>query len=313
MDNGHIDRRRVGGFPKPTQTEGLSRYPRRPLAFDGTAWPHDLRLLVAAVVGGCRAIPVHVAAFATIAMPRAQTLRETTFLRRLVHPWRRVEPAAVGRCARGFRRGRWLAQRLAVRHAFVVRLVPAVMVPTASRGARLLRAWHLQPGPAVDLGMVHLRQDRAVPVRVVGVWAPPQPEPWWWATDLPAPRIAIVALDDRRMTGEAPCRATKGGRFGVRLAWTPCRPPAYWARFTLLVGVALVLWTAVGQAMAHQAPRVRLPCQDRGPRLSLRRVGIPYGATLALLVYIGGRFIRAHLPPTRLRRFPWLQAIAGVP
>jgi hypothetical protein len=35
-------------------------------------------------------------------------------------------------------------------------------------------------------------------------------------------------------------------------------------------------------------------------------------AMLALLVSIGVRFIRAHLPPRRLRRFPWLQAIEAV-
>jgi hypothetical protein len=51
----------------------------------------------------------------------------------------------------------------------------------------------------------------------------------------------------------------------------------------------------------------------KGPRLSLLRVGIPFVAKLALRVYIGVRFIRAHLPPPRLRHFPWLQAIEAVP
>jgi hypothetical protein len=91
-------------------------------------------------------------------------------VRLLVHTWRTVEQAAVVRCDRGFHR---------VRQAFVVRLVADVMVTTGSRGARLLRAWPLQSGQAVDLGGVHRRQDRAVQVRVVGVWAPTQPEPWW--------------------------------------------------------------------------------------------------------------------------------------
>jgi hypothetical protein len=99
----------------------------------------------------------------------------------------------------------------------------------------------------------------------------------------------------------------------VRLAWTPFRTPAYLARVTLLVGVAVVLWTAAGQAMAKKAPRVRLPCKRKGPRLSLVRVGIQFVAKLALLVYIGVRFIRTHMLLPRLRRFPWLQALEAVP
>jgi hypothetical protein len=43
------------------------------------------------------------------------------------------------------------------------------------------------------------------------------------------------------------------------------------------------------------------------------RVGIRSIAKLALLVYIGARFIRPPLPPPQLRRFPWLQAIEGLP
>jgi hypothetical protein len=135
-------------------------------------------------------------------------------------------------CDRGVRRVRWREHLQELRRAFVVGLVPDVMVTTGSRGSRLLRAWHVQPGHAVDLGVVHRRQDRAVQVRVVGVWAPRQPEPWWLATDLVNPLIDIVAFDDRRMAIEAPCRDTKGCRFGVRLEWTQFRTPAYLARFT---------------------------------------------------------------------------------
>jgi hypothetical protein len=76
----------------------------------------------------------------------------------------------------------------------------------------------------------------------------------------------MVALYERRMTGEEQFRETKGCRFGVQLEWTLCRTPAYLAQFTLLVGVALLLWTAVGQAIAHTTSRVRLPCRRKGPR-----------------------------------------------
>jgi hypothetical protein len=282
------------------------------IALDWTEWHHDLRMLVAAVVVGCRAIPVQAAAFSKTDIPRSQNLRETTFLRLLVHTLRTVEQAAVVLCDRGFRRVRWLAHLQDLHQAFVVRLVPDVLVTTGSGGARLLRAWHLHPGQAVDLGVVHLRQDRAVQVRAVGVWAPNQQEPWRLATDLPDPLEDIVALYDRRMTIEEQFRDTKGCRFGVRLEWTQLRTPAYLARLTLLVGVALVLWTAVGQAVATQAPRVRLPCKRKGPRLSLVRVGIQFVAQLALRVYLGVRFIRAHLPPPQFRHFPWLYVRKGV-
>jgi hypothetical protein len=58
-------------------------------------------------------------------------------------------------------------------------------------------------------------------------------------------------------------------------------------RVTRLVGVAQVLWTAFGQAVATMAPRVRPPCKHKGPRLSLLRVGILPGVRLGLLIYIG--------------------------
>lgn len=282
------------------------------IALDWTEWHHDLRMLVATVVVGCRAIPVQAAAFSKTHIPRSQNLRETTFLQLLVHTLRTLNQAAVVLCDRGFRRTSWLRHCQELRQSFVVRLIPDVLVHRGPGDRRPLRAWHLGSGQAVDLGWVLLRQDRAVRVRVVGVWAPGQREPWWLATDMPVPLAELVALYDRRMTIEEQFRDTKGCRFGARLEWTQFRTPTYLARFTLLVGVALVLWTTVGQAMAQAAPRVRLPCRRKGPRLSLLRVGMAFVAKLALLVYIGVRFIRAYLPPPRLRRFPWLQAIEAV-
>jgi hypothetical protein len=144
-------------------------------ALDWTEWPHDLRLLVAAVVVGGRALPVQAAAFSTTTSPRSQTLRETVCLPLLVHTLRPLEPAAVLLCARGFRRMRWRRHGQELPQAFVVRLVSDVLVHRGGSDGRPLRHWHLAPGQAVDRGTVLLRQDRAVPVRVVGVWAP-------WAT-----------------------------------------------------------------------------------------------------------------------------------
>ena len=282
------------------------------LAIDWTEWHHDLRLLVAAVVMGCRAIPVQGAAFSRTHIPRSQNLRETTFLRLLVHTLRTVEQTAVVLCERGFRRVRWLEHLLELRQGFVVRLVPEVMVTTGSGGGRLLRAWHLQPGQAQDLGVVPLRQDRAVQVRVVGVCAPGQHEPWWLATDLADPLVEIVALYARRMTIEEQFRETKGCRFGVRLEWTQCHTPQYLARLLLLVGIVLVLWTAVGHAVAEQTPAARLPCKRKGPRLALVQVGMHYLRQLASQVALNVAFLQQQLPSPQLRRFAWLQTAEAI-
>ncbi|MBI3962547.1 MAG: hypothetical protein HY335_07335, partial [Deinococcus sp.] len=126
------------------------------------------------------------------------------------------------------------------------------------------------------------------------------------------PLAELVALYDRRMAVEEQFRDTKGCRLGVRLEWTQFRTPASLARLTLLVGVALVLWTAVGQAVAQQTPAVRLPCKRKGPRLSLLRVGIQGLAVWRRTVRLGVHFIRAHLPPPQLRYFPWLQTAEAV-
>jgi hypothetical protein len=282
------------------------------LALAWTEGHHDLRLLVAAVVVGGRAMPVQTAAFSRTPMPRSQPLRESTVVPLSVHTLQVLEQAAVLLGDRGFRRTSGRRHGQERRQAVVVRLVPDVLLTTGSSGGRLFRHWPRAPGQAVALGWGLLRQARAVRVRLVGVWAPGPREPWWWATALAAPLAELVALDDRRMTSEEPCRDTKGGRCGVRLEGTPCRTPADLARLTLLVGVALVRWTAVGQAVAKAAPRFRLPCKRQGPRLSRLRVGLPCVATLAWRLSIGVRFIRTHLPPPRLRRFPWLPTIAVV-
>jgi hypothetical protein len=63
-----------------------------------------------------------------------------------------------------------------------------------------------------------------VRVRVVGVWAPGQAEPWWLATDVadPLPDLALAkriwqrrntkALDDRRPSWSACCSVSVKGR-----------------------------------------------------------------------------------------------------
>lgn len=176
---------------------------------------------------------------------------------------------------------------------------------------RTLRQWRLGMGQAVDLGVVWLREDRAVRTRVVGVWAYGQKEPWWLATDLLENSLYdVVALYDRRMAIEQQIRDTKGCRFGVKLEWTQFKKPQYLSRFVLLIAVALMLWTAVGEAVAQQNPKVRLPCKRKGPRVSLLRVGMRFLVRVARRVRIGVKFVKYHLPPPGLRIFGWLQTTA---
>lgn len=282
------------------------------IAIDWTKWHNPWQMLLASVVLGCRAIPVQSEVTSNTLPEWSQNKEEDEFLRSIVLTLTEPGVIATFLCDRGFRRVSWIKLIKRLKQHFVVRLIPDVMV--YRRGdCRRLRHWHIGVGQAVDLGVVWLREDRAVRTRVVGVWAYGQAEPWWLATDLLKDSLAdVVALYDRRMAIEQQIRDTKGCRFGVKLIWTQFQKPQYLSRFVLLVGVALVLWTAVGEAVAEQNPRVRLPCKRKGPRLSLLRVGIRFLLKVARKIHIGVKFIRAHLPPPSLRIFGWLQTTIKV-
>jgi hypothetical protein len=163
------------------------------IALDWTEWHHHRRMLVAAAVVGCRAIPVQAAAFSKIDIPRSQNLRETTFLQLLVHTLWALDQAAVVLCDRGFRRTSWLRHGQLVRPSFVVRFIPDVLVHRGPGDRRPLRAWHFGPGQAVDLGWVLLRQDRAVRVSVGGLG------PWTTGT------LGACARYDRASPNWWPC------------------------------------------------------------------------------------------------------------
>jgi hypothetical protein len=174
---------------------------------------------------------------------------------------------------RGFRRVSFLKLlQQQKEHSFVVRIGDQITVET-KKWKRLLHRCRLQPGHAVDLGIVQLRQDSAVSVRVLGIWAKGQREPWWLATNRQDSLSCLASLYDRRMAIEEQIRDTKGARFGLRLVWTQIKTPQALARFTLLIGLALLLLTAVGHALALRYPNVRLPSKSKGPRLSLLTVG----------------------------------------
>jgi hypothetical protein len=282
------------------------------IAIDWTKWYQPWQMLLASVVVGCRAIPVQSKVTSNTLTDWSQNKEEDEFLRSLVCTLAEIGVVATLLCDRGFRRVSWIKLIKELKQHFVVRLIPDVMVHKRGE-CRRLRDWHLGMGQAMDLGVVWLREDRAVKTRVVGVWAPGQKEPWWLATDLLEDSLAdVVALYDRRMAIEQQIRDTKGCRFGVKLIWTQFQNPQYLSRFVLLIGVALVLWTAVGEAVAEQDPAVRLPCKRKGPRLSLLRVGIRFLVKVARKIHIGVKFIRTHLPPPSLRLFGWLQTTIKV-
>lgn len=275
------------------------------IAIDWTEWHSELRMLLASVVAGRRAIPVYAVSFDKNLVPRSQNGQENTFLQLLCARLREVGQTAVFLCDRGFRRVSWIERLQCERQHYVVRLMADVTVHLKGR-KKTLQSLSLRRGQALDLGRVALRQDAKVTSRVIGVFAPSAKEPWWLATDLDEPIATIVALYDRRMTIEEQIRDTKGCRFGLKLEWTHFRTPAYLSRFMLLLGVALALWTVAGACAVHRDPSLELSCKKKGPRFSLVRIGVRWLGKIRSSAYIGLQFVRSFMPPPTLRLFDWL-------
>jgi len=244
------------------------------VAIDWTEWHPPLRMLLASVVTGTRAVPVYAATFIKTAMARSQNCWENTFLKMLVMLLEEARVAACFLADRGFRRASFIKLLLEhPGHTFLVRLHDKVLVENEA-GKRLLRNIGLQAGQAIDLGWVKLRQDAAVTVRVIGVWAKGRRQPWWLATNRSDSLGQLVSLYDRRMTIEEQIRDTKGARFGFALVWSQIATPEALSRFVLLIGLAVMILMAVGHAVAQKYPHVRLPSRTKGPRLSLLTVAL---------------------------------------
>lgn len=244
------------------------------IAVDWTEWAHELRLLVAAVVCGKRAVPLWAQCFHRSVMARSQNARENNFLRVLVDVLRRVGATPTFVADRGFRRTSFLTLLLDLRVHFAVRLMTDVHVEIAPGIRVALHDFWLQPGQRLDLGFVPLRSDGAVMVRVVGYWAPRAKEPWWIASDHDGSILDILSVYDRRMTVEEQIRDWKGSRFGAQLRWTHFANPEHLARIFLLVGIALATWLVLGRIAAERDPSLRLVCRRRGPRQSYVTIGI---------------------------------------
>ena len=277
------------------------------LALDWTAWRERFSVLTASACVGARAIPVAVSACHRPHLARSQNLWEETFLRLTVDRLRAAGVEAIWLCDRGFHRARWLERLLEFEQPFVVRLTRDVTVRVADR-ACLLRGLALGPGERRDYGWVWLRADELVRVRLIGVWAAGSKEAWWLATNLENRVSKVVSYYDRRMGIEEQFRDAKGHRFGLKLRWTQFTKAEFVERMYLLVGVALLLWTAVGRAVEESEPKVRLVSKAKGARLSLARVGSYYWQQMSKQVRLTTQFVREHLPPPRLRMFKWLMA-----
>jgi hypothetical protein len=276
------------------------------ISIDWTEWHPPLRMLLASAVTGTRAVPVYAATFIKTAIQRSQNCWENTFLKMVVMVLEEARVAACFLADRGFRRASFIKLLLELTgHTFLVRLADKVSVENKN-GKRLLRKCGLQAGQAIDLGWVKLRQDALVTVRVIGVWARGRREPWWLATNRNDPLGHLVSLYDRRMTIEEQIRDTKGARFGFALVWTQITTPEALSRFVLLIGLSVMILTAVGHALAQKQPNIRLPSKAKGPRLSLLTVGLLFWPFLQNTLVITPRFLKKHIPPPSLRTFKWL-------
>jgi hypothetical protein len=243
------------------------------LAIDWTEWHHDLRLLVAATVAGKRAIPLFVQGTRKLVRARSQNAYENTFLRVLADALKRAEVTTTILCDRGFRRVSWISLLQKLQLGFVVRLMDDVCAEFEGQAIPLGKI-PLPRGKVVDLGVVPLRSDGAIAVRVIGYWARDAKEAWWVATSETGDARKALKLYDRRMTVEEQFRDLKGKRFGAKLVWTQFRDPEALARFMMLLAVALLIWLTTGIAAARRDKSLRMTCRKKGPRQSYITIGI---------------------------------------
>jgi len=276
------------------------------VALDWTEWHPPLRMLLASVIRGTRAIPVQSAVFLKNQIVRSQNTWENNFVRLFCLLLGQIQVKVCFLADRGFRRVTFIKLLMEQKdHSFVVRIGDQITIET-KKHRRLLHQCGLQPGHALDLGQVLLRQDGAVTVRVVGIWAKGAREPWWLATNREDPLSSLAALYDRRMAIEEQIRDTKGARFGFQLVWTQIKTPQALARFTLLIGLTILLLTAIGYAISKHRPDVRLTSKKKGPRLSFVTVGYLFFHYFFAHYSLSLESLKQNMPPPTLRSFPWL-------
>jgi len=276
------------------------------LCLDWTSWGEQFSLLTASVCVEKRSLPVAVSAVRKRMLARSQNLWEETFLRLCVERLKRAQVRAIWLCDRGFHRVQWLLTLEQFKQQFVVRLQRDVFVELDNRKV-LLKNLKLNKGEYRDFGVVKLRVDGKVKVRLIGVWATEAKELWWLATNLKLSVAEIVGLYDRRMSIEQQFRDTKGARFGLKLKWTQFQKAEYLERMYLLVGVAGLLWTSLGRFIEREKPQVRMKCRRKGARLSLIRIGALFWRKVTKRLQLTTKFVKRNLPLPKVRIFAWLQ------
>ena len=277
---------------------------KRPLiAVDWSEWHSDLRILSAALCVGSRAVPILVQTFCKADMPRSQNTRENTFLHLLVRLSARMA-SAVLIFDRGFRRTSLIGELHWLKQAFVIRLAVKVTVVSGTYQG-LLSAHPLRPGRRVDLGPCTLSARTPVQVRVIGVWAPGQAEPWWLATSLKASVRNVAEIYDRRMSIEEQFRDTKGCRFGVKIKWTAFQKPQAVNRMFLLTALSMMVWYAAAWLACRNDPSLRLQSASKGPRRSFLAIGIQARDEAQKVLQWHCKKLLDQWPPAQLRTFSW--------
>jgi hypothetical protein len=147
------------------------------LALDWTAWQDRFTVLTASVCVGTRSLPVAVSACHKLHLARSQNLWEETFLRLCVDRLRAAQVSAIWLYDRGFHRFKWLERLMELEQQFVVLLHRDVTVHLRDRVC-LLKSLEIKEGERRDLGLVYLRADKLVRVRVIAVWAKGSKEVW---------------------------------------------------------------------------------------------------------------------------------------
>lgn len=279
------------------------------VAVDWTEWHSEMRMLVAAVVTGRRAIPLFNQTVQKPIRLRSQNAKENAFMRLLSHCLKSAGVEAIMLCDRGFRRVSWLKLMQQLKQRFVVRLQSDVTV-TYQGQKMLLKEVPLQRGKAVSLGVVPVRDRDPVLVRVVGYWAPRAKEPWWLATSETIPAREVVKLYDRRMTVEEQFRDLKGRRFGAKLSWTHFKDPDKLSRFMMLLSVALLIWLVTGTHAADADASLRLKCKRKGPRQSDVTIGLRICKFGSATPRLTARQVARLLKPPARRTLRW-DAVGG--
>jgi hypothetical protein len=289
--------------------KGLSEKPGDVvIAVDWTEWVRNMRVLVAAVIAGTRAIPVASATHLKSTFLRSQNAFENDFLLRLHATLGRLGIRATVLADRGFRRASLLRLLTQWEQPFVVRLMSDVSVLARGRWVRLGN-FHLNPGQAVDLGVVCLGQNRAsrIHVRVVGVHALGAKETWWLATSEDHSVSHVVALYDRRMGVEEQFRDTKGARFGLQMQWTQFQKEEHIDRVFLLAGVVLFVLIAIGRLVSRSRPDVRFHHPQKGPRQSYFTIALVWATSLSDRLRLDIQTVGNAVPRPHYRHFPWIR------